>query len=220
MQDVRGLVHAGHMSEDIQVQEGERLATTGTGPHPGDMSDTPRPEDVYEALERLPDNVVGEIIDGKLYVSPRPRTIHSRATGRLFKKLGPFDEDDGPDGWVHLFEPELHLRGDVLVPDIAGWRRKRMAEMPDVVGIELAPDWVCEVLSPSTEALDRDRKMAVYAREGVKHLWFVDPRPQTLEVYRLEGRSWRQVSVHTGNTVAHAEPFEALPLDLAALWKR
>lgn len=83
-------------------------------------------------------------------------------------------------------EPELHLRGDVLIPDLTGWRRERMPELPDVVGVDLAPDWVCEVLSPSSEALDRNRKMTVYAREGVKHLWLVDPRPQTVEVYRLE----------------------------------
>jgi len=101
----------------------------------------------------------------------------------------PFDDEpgqEGPGGWVFMPEPELHLRGDVLIPDLTGWRRERMPELPDVVGVDLAPDWVCEVLSPSSEALDRNRKMTVYAREGVKHLWLVDPRPQTVEVYRLE----------------------------------
>ncbi|MFP2907881.1 Uma2 family endonuclease [Pyxidicoccus sp. 3LFB2] len=184
------------------------------------MSDRPRTESVYEALENLPEHLVGQIIDGELHVSPRPRTVHSRAAGELFRKLGPFGEDEGPGGWLHLLEPELHLGREVLVPDIAGWRRERMPEMPDVVGVELAPDWVCEVLSPSTEALDRGRKLAVYAREEVKHLWFVDPRSRTLEVYRLEGKRWKQLGVFTDNAVVHAEPFEALPLDLAPLWKR
>ncbi|QSQ22630.1 Uma2 family endonuclease [Pyxidicoccus parkwayensis] len=183
----------------------------------------PRPESVYEELERLPPNVVGEIIDGELYVSPRPRTIHGRAAFRLGKRLMPFDEEpgqEGPGGWVFIPEPELHLGGDVLVPDLAGWRRERMPEMPDVVGVELAPDWLCEVLSPSTEKLDRARKMAVYAREGVRHLWLADPRPQTVEVYRLEGSRWLLLATHAGNATVRAEPFEAIPVNLSSLWER
>nr|AYM52748.1 hypothetical protein [Archangium disciforme] len=121
---------------------------------------------------------------------------------------------------MFLQEPELHLDSDVLVPDLAGWRRERMPEVPDVVGIELVPDWLCEVLSPSTEKLDRARKMAVYAREGVRHLWLVDPRPQTLEVYRLEDGRWLLLGTHAGNNQVHAEPFEALPMDLSSLWAR
>ncbi|MFP2908070.1 Uma2 family endonuclease [Pyxidicoccus sp. 3LFB2] len=187
------------------------------------MSDKPsRPESAYEALERLPPNVVGEIIDGELYVSPRPRMVHGRAAFRLGKRLMPFDDEpgqEGPGGWVFIPEPELHLGGDVLVPDLAGWRRERMPEMPDVVGVELAPDWLCEVLSPSTEKLDRARKMAVYAREGVKHLWLADPRPQTLEVYRLEGGNWLLLGTHTGDAAVHAEPFDALPFNLGSLWQ-
>ncbi|MBZ4418012.1 Uma2 family endonuclease [Myxococcus sp. RHSTA-1-4] len=187
------------------------------------MSDKPRTESIYEELERLPPEVTGEIIDGKLYVSPGPRFIHSRAATRLLKRIGPFDEEEGetgPGGWLILFEPRLHLNGNVLRPDLAGWRRERMPEMPDVVGAELAPDWLCEVLSPSTAALDRNQKMAVYAREGVRHLWLIDPRLQTLEVYRLHGGDWQRLGVHTGNAVVHAEPFEALPLKLASLWER
>ncbi len=212
------------MSEDIQVRGEERLARVHGEPHPGDMSDEPpRPESVYEALERLPPNVVGEIIGGELYVSPGPRIVHSRAASRLLKRLGPFDEEEGeagPGGWLILFEPRLHLSGDVLEPDLAGWRRERMPELPDDVGVELAPDWLCEILSPSTEALDRNRKMAVYAREGVKHLWLVDPRKQTLESYRLENGNWLLLGTHTGNGSVHAEPFQALPLKLASLWER
>ncbi|MFP2928635.1 Uma2 family endonuclease [Pyxidicoccus sp. 3LG] len=188
------------------------------------MSDKPsRPESVYEALERLPPHVVGEIIGGELYVSPGPRIVHSLAASRLLKRLGPFDEEEGeqgPGGWLILFEPRLHLSGDVLEPDLAGWRRERLPEVPDAVGWELAPDWLCEVLSPSTEALDRNRKMAVYAREGVKHVWLVDPHAQTLEVYRLGGGDWRLLGTHTGNAAVRAEPFDALPLKLTSLWQR
>ena len=212
------------MSEDIQVQGEEWLARVHAEPHPGDMGDKPRPpEDVYAELEQLPPNVVGEIIAGKLYVSPRPRVVHGRAAGQLFRELAPFDlkpGQEGPGGWVFLPEPELHLGGDVLVPDVAGWRRERMPELPDVVGVELAPDWLCEVLSPSTEALDRARKMAVYAREGVKHLWLADPRIQSLEVYRLENGRWLLLGTHTGSDKVQAEPFEVLPIDLSSLWQR
>nr|AYM53978.1 hypothetical protein [Pyxidicoccus sp.] len=212
------------MNEDVQVQGEARLARVHAEPHSGDMGDKPGPpEDVYAELERLPENVVGEIIDGELYVSPRPRIVHGRAAFRLSKRLMPFDDEpgqEGPGGWVLLAEPELHLWRDVLVPDIAGWRRERMPELPDVVGVELAPDWVCEVLSPSTEKLDRARKMAVYAREGVKHLWLVDPRIQTLEVYRQENGRWLLLGTHSANDKVQAEPFEALPIDLSGLWAR
>ena len=217
------MVHARHMSESIQVQGEEWVATTATGPHPEDMSDKSRLEFLYEELERLPPGVTGEIIGGELYVSPGPRIVHSRAATRLTMQLSPFDEGEGaakPGGWVILFEPRLHLREDVLEPDLAGWRRERMPEMPDTVGTDLAPDWVCEVLSPSTETMDRKQKMAVYAREAVKHLWLVDPRRRTLEVYRLQDADWLKLGVHAGDAVVHAEPFEARPLKLASLWER
>jgi Uma2 family endonuclease len=121
---------------------------------------------------------------------------------------------------VLLFEPELHLGGEALVPDLAGWRHERMSELPDEVGIELAPDWVCEVLSPTTAALDRGRKMGSYAREGVGNLWLVDPEARSLEVYRLENGHWLLLDTHVGEMRVHAEPFEVLALELGRLWKR
>lgn len=135
--------------------------------------------------------------------------------------VGPFARGKGgPGGWVLLFEPELHLGRDVLVPDLAGWRRERMPEMPDTVGFTLAPDWVCEMLSPSTVVLDRGRKMRIYARRGVKHLWLVDPIAKLLEVFRLEDGRWSLVDTHVGTAQVHAEPFEAHALELGALWAR
>jgi Uma2 family endonuclease len=180
-----------------------------------------RRDALYAELEKLPPNVVGEMVGGELYVSPRPASPHARAATRLSQRLEPFDRGGAqPGGWIILYEPELHLGQDVLVPDMAGWRRERMPELPRTVGFTLAPDWVCEVLSPSTEALDRSRKMAVYAREGVKHLWLVDPEPKTLEVYRLENGRWSLLGTHVGEVTVHAEPFEALALELGALWER
>jgi Uma2 family endonuclease len=188
------------------------------------MSDEPpRREVTYADLEELPPHCVGEIIEGELYVSPRPRPMHARAAGRLFNALGPFDQDAGeagPGGWVLLFEPELHLGSEVLVPDLAGWRRERMPELPEEAAFTLAPDWVCEVLSPSTAVLDRGRKLTSYAREGVRNLWLVDPEARSLEVYRLESGHWGLLDTHVGEVRVHAEPFEVLALELGRLWKR
>ncbi|HSP80473.1 MAG TPA: Uma2 family endonuclease [Myxococcaceae bacterium] len=187
------------------------------------MSDQPpKPEATYEDLEKLPSHLTGELVGGELYASPRPSSRHILAATVLGAELGgPFGQGrGGPGGWLLLDEPELHLGRDVLVPDLAGWRRERMPEMPDTVGFTLAPDWVCEVLSPSTATLDRGRKMGVYAREGVKHLWLVDAEAQLLEVYRLEDGRWLLLGTHVGAETVRAEPFEALALELGVLWAR
>jgi Uma2 family endonuclease len=136
---------------------------------------------------------------------------------------GPFHRGTrgGPGGWVLLDEPELHLHGgQVLVPDLAGWRRERMPQVPDAAAFELAPDWVCEVLSPSTEAMDRATKLPIYAAERVSHAWLIDPMVRTLEAYRLEGSRWTLLGTWTGEAHVRVEPFEALELELGALWAR
>ena len=176
----------------------------------------------YEDLEAAPDTMVAELIDGDLVTSPRPASPHARATIALGSHLfGSFDDPPGtnrPGGWWLLFEPELHLGRDVLVPDMAGWRRERMPKLPNVVGFTLAPDWICETISPSTGPIDRGRKMRIYAREGVRHLWIVDPILRTLEVYRLDGERWVVASAHGGNDPLAAEPFEAITLDPSRWW--
>jgi Uma2 family endonuclease len=132
---------------------------------------------------------------------------------------GPFDRGrGGPGGWRILFEPELHLGRDVLVPDVAAWRRERLPQIPDEAFISLPPDWVCEELSPSTVALDRVRKLATYAREGVAHAWLVDPIARTLEVLKLDAPRWSIIATHEGRDVIRAEPFDATELDLTLLW--
>jgi Uma2 family endonuclease len=176
----------------------------------------------YVDLEAVPEHLVAEIIDGELITSPRPAPRHAHTSSRLGMKLGgPFDlGESGPGGWVILDEPELHLGygPDILVPDLAGWRRERMPRIPDGVGITVPPDWVCEVLSPSTTRIDRIRKMPIYARERVRHIWLVDPIAHTLEVFRLEEERWIVAAVHGGDDVVRAEPFDALALALAVLW--
>ncbi|WNG53109.1 Uma2 family endonuclease [Archangium minus] len=186
------------------------------------MGGDPRRKRTYADLEAVPPHLVAELVDGELYTSPRPASPHARAQSALLGELhGPFNRGrGGPGGWLLLFEPELHLGEDVLVPELAGWRRERMPELPQVVGFTLAPDWVCEVLSPSTAALDREKKMKVYAREGVRHLWMVDPLKQTLEVYGREGERWEPMGTHTGQSRVRAEPFASLQLELGELWAR
>jgi Uma2 family endonuclease len=216
-------MYGGGMSGGLGGQVEVELAATVRGTHPGPMSDQPpRREATYEDLEKLSPDVIGELVGGELYASPRPALRHSRAATLLADSLvGPFDKGlGGPGGWLLLFEPEVHLRKDVLVPDLAGWRRERVPQLPDTASFSLAPDWVCEVLSPSTLVLDRGLKMKVYAREGVKHLWLMDPAARMLEVYRLEASQWLLLDTHVGATTVSAEPFDVVTLELGTVWAR
>ena len=194
-----------------------------------------RPRATYEDVLAAPKHLVAEVLFGVLYTFPRPAAKHTRATSRLGGELdGPFDRGrGGPGGWIILDEPELHFGGkgeeDILVPDLAGWRRTRMPEVPDVVFFTLAPDWVCEVLSDSTRAIDRSEKMKIYARERVSHLWFVDPLARTLEVFKLvtqkktkrarKPSTWNLLGVWRDDARVRAEPFDAIELELGGLWK-
>ena len=128
--------------------------------------------------------------------------------------------DRGPGGWVILVEPELHVVEQVMVPDLAGWRRERMPELPDAEFAEVAPDWICEVTSPSTGALDRAKKMPHYARAGVGHVWLVDPSARTVEIFHPDAGGWRLAQTFAENAKVRAEPFDAVELDLALLWAR
>jgi Uma2 family endonuclease len=174
----------------------------------------------YEDLASVPAHQIGEIIDGDLYAWPRPGSRHARAAVQLDRSLGPpFDNGvGGPGGWWLLIEPELRLGPDTLVPDLAGWRRKRLPEFPDVASFTQAPDWVCEILSSSTEGVDRGRKLRVYARERVGHVWLLNPERRTLEVMQRQEERWLLVAVHEGDGSVRAEPFEAVELQLASLW--
>lgn len=182
----------------------------------------PRPA-TYADLQAVPDTKVAEIIDGELFVSPRPAPAHAHASSALGIDIGGSfhgkrSGGSGPGGWWIVDEPELHLGPNVVVPDLAGWRQDRMPFFPKTAWFDLVPDWACEVLSPSTERLDRVRKLNVYARAGLAHLWLVDPLAQTLEVYRLEAGRFVVLATHGGDEMVHAEPFEAFELDLTRLW--
>lgn len=176
----------------------------------------------YEDLLKVPDILIAEIVDGELITSPRPAIPHAQATSAVIQDLSPFSRrpsgPSGPGGWWILYEPELHLGANILVPDLAGWRRERRPVLVDEPYSTLAPDWVCEVVSPSTARIDRVRKMPIYAREHVNYLWLVHPGLQTLEVYRLEGPHWVVASSHVGAESVRAEPFETVELDMSRWW--
>jgi len=175
----------------------------------------------YEDLFDLPENIVGEILGGELVTHPRPAPKHARAASvigaKLLSKFDTQPSGDSGDWWI-LDEPECHLASDIVVPDIAGWRKTTMSQMPDTAWFGIRPDWVCEVLSPSTAKYDRDIKRKIYAREGVRHYWMVDPVEKMIEVFVLEGGSWVVSDVVSDSQTVHLEPFEILPFDLSALW--
>lgn len=183
-----------------------------------------RGQDALDAVAAVDDRLVAEVLAGELHTFPRPRARHAVTGTRLAAILGPAFDGGGPNStdWVLLNEPELHLGDgpDIVVPDQAGWRRERMPKVPDVAAFTLAPDWVCEVLSPSTERIDRGKKLAIYLRERVGHLWFVAPDTELLEVYTLDGDSYRLSGTWSQDDVVNAPPFESLDLPLTRLWIR
>ncbi len=166
----------------------------------------------YRDVLNAPAHMVAEVIDGVLHMQPRPAMLHARARSSLGVKIGgPFDYDSGgPGGWWIVNEPELHLGEDILVPDLAGWHRERMPEYPDTAYATLAPDWVCEVLSPGTRRLDLHEKRPVYAREGVSHLWFVDPLARSLEAFELHEGQWLPIGSAKDNEPVNIRPFGAV----------
>ncbi|MBS1150833.1 MAG: hypothetical protein H6Q89_2531 [Myxococcaceae bacterium] len=173
----------------------------------------------YSDLEQLPETVMGELIDGKLYTSPRPAARHVLVSSALGIELGPFQRSrGGPGGWWILDEPELHFGKDVLVPDLSGWRRERMPALPEGVAFTVVPDWVCEVLSPSTAKLDLELKLPLYAAAGVEVAWLIEPVNHTLQIFRRQHSEWVLQMSASGDERVRAVPFEAIELDLSALW--
>ena len=186
---------------------------------PGGESKTPMRATYQDVLD-APANRVAEIVDGVLYTQPRPAMPHALASSRLGGELtGPFDRGrGGPGGWWIIDEPELHFGEDILVPDLAGWRRERMPEYPDAAYVTLAPDWVCEVLSPSTQRLDLQGKRPIYAREGVGHLWLVEPSDHTFEAFELRDGRWVPTATAKEAEPVCVPPFDAITFSLGDLW--
>ncbi len=174
----------------------------------------------YADIEALPPNMVGEILFGVLQAHPRPAPRHAVAAHGLAGELGPpfWRGRGGPGGWMFMVEPELHLGPHVVVPDLAGWKRERLTPFPETAFIETPPDWLCEVLSPATLAVDRTDKLAVYANYGVGHCWYVDPIARTLEVLALTAGKWVIAATFKDADAVTAPPFEAHTFPLDVLW--
>jgi Uma2 family endonuclease len=174
----------------------------------------------YEDLLLLFEEPVGEIVDGNLYTSPRPSIPHAVSASALGAALGGAFQlaPGGSGGWWILTQPELQLGDDILVADLAGWRRHRLPEPPETMAIDLAPDWACEIISPETETLDRAHKLAAHARAGVEYAWVVDPAARRLEVLRREAAGFIALGTFIDHAVVRAEPFAAIDLHLSSLW--
>ncbi len=169
------------------------------------------------------DTTTLEVIGGQEFLAARPAQPHTHTASQLHTEVnyrfGGFKGGDrGPGGWFIYHEPELKLGTDTVSPDIAGWRRERLGKVTRDAAFRLSPDWVCEVLSSSTRVFDRETKMPFYAQQRVGHLWMVDPIDELLEVYALGRRGWESVGTYAGNKTVHAEPFQAVALDLSLIW--
>lgn len=188
----------------------------------GRMAEAPRLKTLYEKLEDLPEGLNGEIIDGQLYTEPRPKPDHAVAASNLGAELiGPYSRGrNGPGGWWIIDEPEIHFvhKTEVVVPDLGGWRRERLPAVPDGDHFATVPDWVCEVLSPSTRSKDREMKMPLFARYGVPYVWLIDPKIYTLETYELRGAELVLTGTFGPASSLAAAPFEAVRLKVAELW--
>ena len=183
---------------------------TTAGPTPDEI-DLGKPP--YYWVEQLPSRFRCQLIDGALYTQPRPRVRHGRLHMAIARALTPLEDPERPlsDRWTFLSEPELHLvfEHDVYIPDLAGWRPGRSPGDPDTYKIAEMPDWICAVLSPSTESLDRRVKPPMYGRHGVRFAWLADPEAQTIEGYRWDGAAWQPTGSSTAPDPVALPPFEA-----------
>ncbi len=184
------------------------------------MADPAHRQATYADLEAVPPHLVAELLYGSLVTHPRPAPQHAVAANALGAEItNPFQKGQGgPGGWIFMTEPELHLGQNVLVPDIAGWRRERLPSLPKTAWIETPPDWVCEVISPSTEYYDRGVKRDIYAAAGVLHLWLVNPVLRQLEAFQLTAGKWLLAAVVGDNDEVCLPPFDAAPFSLGLLW--
>lgn len=174
----------------------------------------------YEDLLQVPDTLVAELLNGELHTTPRPTGPHAVTASSLGFAIGPAFQwgRGGPGGWWILDEPELHLGPDVVVPDLAGWRRDRMPSPPSDHVFSVSPDWICEVASARTERVDRVTKLPIYVRAEVSHAWIVNPIARTLEVLQRQADHWLVLATHGDDAIVRAVPFEAVEIDLLALW--
>jgi len=177
----------------------------------------------YADLLALPQDTRAEVLGGELVLSPAPLPRHSKAQGSARRFLGgPFDDDDGhggPGGWWIFVEVDVTLGPhDIVRPDLSGWRRERLSQPGRVRPIEVVPDWVCEVLSPSTAARDRITKRRLYAQAGIPYYWLIDPELRAVEALTLRDGAWVELGVFDETATARIAPFEAIELEVGRLF--
>lgn len=160
-----------------------------------------------------------ELWEGRLWYRTAPRPTHSRLQGRVAGRLDGLDPDEpGDDGWWIMVEPDWLIGpGKVLRPDLGGWRRVNLPELP-AGAIRTRPDWVCEAISPDDPARDRVVKRAIYAELGVPYCWIIDPEGRTLEAFRLVDGQWLLEGSWTDGAVVRIPPFEELELKISSFF--
>ncbi len=184
------------------------------------MAEAAKKTATYDDLHNIPENSVGQLIDGELFVTPRPSRKHIYTASTLDMRIGtPFQfGEGGPGGWVILVEPEIALGDNILVPDLAGWKKEHFPVSEETNWISVVPAWVCEILSPGTIRTDKARKMPLYAQHGISHLWIIDPIARTLDVFQLESGRWIVMGTFLEDDKVRAEPFHEIEIDLGNLW--
>ena len=185
------------------------------------MSEPAKNKAVYKDLFDLPENMIGEIIDGELHVTPRPSVRHARVASFLSGEIIPpyqLGRGGGPGGWVILAEMEIMLGEHLLVPDFAGWRKERFPGVLKENWISVEPDWICEILSPGTMRVDKVLKMRVYAQYEIRYLWLIDPSARTLDVFRLSSGRWTLLETYVEDDKVRAEPFQEIEIELGNFW--
>lgn len=185
------------------------------------MGEAVKTNAAYRDVLEAPEDMIAELVQGELYLQPRPAARHVLTASRIGTLLGPPFElgRGGPGGWTILDEPELHLREDVLVPDLAGWRSEAAVELDwQLAHFEVRPQWVCEVLSPRTVRRDRLVKLDVYHANRIDWAWLVDPVAKTIEVFEWSENGWVRKQTAGGDALALLEPFAAVSLELELIW--
>lgn len=184
------------------------------------MNEPAKKISTYDDLYRLPDNMIGEIIDGEIIASPRPSRRHGYTASTIGDEIGPAYRlgRGGPGGWIIIDEPEIAFGENILVPDLAGWKKERFPVEEEHNWISVVPDWVCEIVSPSSAGIDRVTKMGIYARHRVPHYWIIDPIGKTLEVLENNNMQWSIIGSYAGDDKVQADPFPAIVIDLGSLW--
>lgn len=171
-----------------------------------------------DAFANAPSNLRAELLHGTVLMAPAPAPLHQVHVAELLRRLSGYDRrgrgPTDPGGWLIVPDPEVDLgeAPDKFRPDVAGWRFERATFSLREPAITVAPDWVCEVLSPSTETIDRAIKAPLYASYGVEWLWLIDPEDCSIEVFHNDRGTFRPTHTFRASSAGSLPPFEGAPM--------